>query len=58
MDLPKTSLNVIYKKPEVELTERTEKYQLQNFIVLFAKLGFEEISLNENSTIFREFAAK
>lgn len=54
MDLPNTSLNVIYKEPEIEMNEQDRKYQLTNFIVLFARLGFEEIYLHETSSIFRE----
>lgn len=56
MELPKTSLNVVYIEPQIEMTKEEADKQLTHFITLFAQIGFKEYALNENSTINFEFS--
>ena len=51
MQLPKTSLKVVYVEPQITMSEEEEKKMLTNFIALFAQVGFRELALNENTTI-------
>lgn len=48
MQLPKTSLNVVYVKPQITMSKEERQTQLTKFITLFAQVGFREIALNEN----------
>lgn len=56
MELPKTSLNVVYIEPQITMSKEEAEKKLLNFITLFAQIGFKEYALNENSTINFEFS--
>ena len=51
MNLPKTSLNVVYVEPQITMSKEEADAKLLNFITLFAQIGFREYALNENSSI-------
>lgn len=48
MQLAKTSLNVIYVKPQITMSKEEADAKLTKFITLFAQVGFRELALNEN----------
>lgn len=48
MQLPKTSLNVIYIEPQITMSKKEADARLTKFITLFAQVGFREVALNEN----------
>ncbi len=48
MNLPKTSLNVVYVEPQIIQDSKEREQQLTKFITLFAQVGFRELALNEN----------
>jgi|GEM_PF-5939990 len=48
MNLPKTSLNVVYAAPQIIQDSKEREQQLTKFITLFAQVGFRELALNEN----------
>lgn len=48
MNLPKTSLNVVYVEPQIIQDSKEREQQLTKFIALFAQVGFRELALNEN----------
>lgn len=56
MNLPKTSLNVVYVEPQIEITKEEADKQLTHFITLFAQVGFREYALNKNTPIKFEFS--
>ena len=48
MNLPQTSINVIYIEPQIEMNKEEKDIQLTRFISLFAQVGFKELALNED----------
>ena len=48
MNLPQTSINVIYVEPQIEMNKEEKNIQLTRFISLFAQVGFKELALNED----------
>ena len=48
MNLPKTSLNVIYVEPEISQSQDEDKKRLTKFISLFAQIGYKELDLNKD----------
>jgi len=48
MNLPQTSINVIYVEPQIEMNKEEKDIQLTRFISLFAQVGFKELALNED----------
>ena len=48
MNLPKTSLNIVYLEPQIIQDGEEREQQLTKFITLFAQVGFRELALNEN----------
>lgn len=48
MNLPQTSLNVVYIEPQISTTKEEKDKQLTRFISLFAQVGYKELALNED----------
>lgn len=51
MNIPATSLNVVYIEPQITMSEEESKQQLTRFISLFAQVGFRELALREEETL-------
>lgn len=58
MNLPKTSLNVVYIEPEISESKDEDKKRLTKFISLFAQIGYKELALNKDFQNELNFAIK